>query len=413
MPASRLRNDSDCVSFLSIHSSKGLEYPVVFLVSAGNKLNVRLDGDIVTAGGLGAGAIIRDRKNHREFSSFYRNAAAVKNERDEKDEYMRLLYVALTRARNRLYITAAVPADSAEYDIRRACLSNGCPTDSDVYSSSSFFSWIMYGIADAADAAPFRAFAGVPTNGGADGSLFYGEVIPLYDRETCAVTKTEPPKREYIDPAYAEQLISRRYAHIADVCVPSKLSVSEIKRKSSLPSRAPVPAFMQNGVTGADRGNATHLFLQFCDFTAVHDEQSLECEIGRLLRCEFISRRDSELIEREKVIRFLKSDIMQRAIADCKKEERLMFSLPARSVTDIDSDEPVAIQCVLDLWYTENGRAVIIDYKTDRVKTENELISRYAVQLELYATALKQNYGLETAHKYIYSFCLERFIEIK
>ena len=89
-----------------------------------------------------------------------------------------------------------------------------------------------------------------------------------------------------------------------------------------------------------------------------------------------------------------------------------MFSLPASEVLDTDSEETVTVQGVLDCLFVKDGRAVIVDYKTDRVKTEAELIDRYKVQLDLYGRAVMVNEGLVTDKKYIYSFCLKKFITL-
>ena len=141
---------------------------------------------------------------------------------------------------------------------------------------------------------------------------------------------------------------------------------------------------------------------------------SLEREAKRLTENEFISKRDGELIEKEKILRFLQSDTMRRlnTLGTCNKEQRFLFTLPARKVIDTDSEEPIIIQGVIDCWYIENGKAVIVDYKTDSVKDAAELVRRYEVQLKMYEKALSVLNGITTAHKYIYSFALSEFIEV-
>jgi hypothetical protein len=150
------------------------------------------------------------------------------------------------------------------------------------------------------------------------------------------------------------------------------------------------PRFMQNGITGADRGNATHAFLQFCDFSKITDPLSFEKEKQRLLDYDFITNQQSGLVDGDGILEFITSDLMQSLIAldSCKKEDRFIFTIPAREVTDIDSDEPVVIQGIIDCWFEKNGAAVIVDYKTDRVTDESELVSRYKVQLDMYEKAL-------------------------
>lgn len=129
VPAARLRKSDGCVSLLSIHRSKGLEFPVVFLVNAGNDIVTKISGDILLDSALGAGAYVRDGASHRDFSSPCREVLKEKIKTDELNEYIRLLYVALTRAESHLFITAAMNAADAEKAIEKAYACGGCPSD--------------------------------------------------------------------------------------------------------------------------------------------------------------------------------------------------------------------------------------------------------------------------------------------
>lgn len=378
LPAAKLKKSDSCVSILSIHKSKGLEYPAVFLVDTAENLN-RSGSDVIYAHSLGmTGTEIRDSATHREFSSFHRRVIKQLKKEERLYESIRVMYVALTRARTRMYIYAS---KDSSYKLE---------TDRNTFGSS-FWNWLVYSV----------------------GSEYPINVIHA---ESDAETESETVQTEtYTDLSMLESISSRQYAYADSVNVPSKLSVSDIKGMQMQKSHTfKKPRFMQNGVTGTDRGNATHTFLQFCDFNAVKDQVSLEKEISRLTEYEFISRRDSELLEKDKILNFLTSDIMRRLSESdaCYKEERFLFNIPANEVLDTESREEISVQGILDCLYVTNGKAVIVDYKTDRVKTEDELVSRYAVQLNMYERAVKVVRGLETEHKYIYSFCLEKFIEI-
>lgn len=418
VPAARLRKSDGCVSLLSIHRSKGLEFPVVFLVNAGNDIVTKISGDILLDSALGAGAYVRDGALHRDFSSPCREALKEKIKTDELNEYIRLLYVALTRAESHLFITAAMNAADAEKAIEKAYACGGCPSDFDICSKASFFRWMLYPLINSADAAPFYAFAGKTQIPSGDRGLFKAEVTVLADKtEAEAELAAEKDHTPAFSAEYIKQMTAREYAYSKSTLIPSKLSVSDIKNlksEKSTKKSVPKPRFLQNGTTGADRGNATHRFLQFCDFSAVRDEASLERELARLLEYEFISKRESELIEKEKILEFLQSDKMRRlnALGTCSKEQRFLFTLPACEIMDTDSTESVIIQGVIDCWYIENGKAVIVDYKTDRVKSAGEFAERYGVQLEMYAAALQKLRGIPTSHKYIYSFALSEFIEV-
>lgn len=420
VPAARLRKSDSCVHLLSIHRSKGLEFPVVFLVTAGNDITINISGDILADSDLGAGAYLRDSVKHRDFSTLCRAAIKEKMKEDEIYEYIRLLYVALTRAKSHLFISAAMNAADAEKTILRAAESGGNPSDCDICDKKNFFAWILYAVMGCADAAPFAAFAGAAQEPSADAGLFNSEISVLCGQSDENIQEsTEKTNDDAVfSYEYIKEMITRKYAFEKSTRIPSKLSVSEIKNMQTAGTEVkisvPKPRFLQNGVTGADRGNATHRFLQFCDFDSVTDMSSLEREAKRLTENEFISKRDGELIEKEKILRFLQSDTMRRlnTLGTCNKEQRFLFTLPAKKVMDTDSEEPIIIQGVIDCWYIENGKAVIVDYKTDSVKDAAELVRRYEVQLKMYEKALSVLNGITTAHKYIYSFALSEFIEV-
>jgi len=418
--AARLKKADDCVNILSIHGSKGLEYPVVFFVNTAAGMYKEHKSQILADNYL-AGAIIRDDKTHREFPSLFYNVVEKSAKKQDIYEYMRLLYVALTRARARLYVTASMTAALAEKTIRAAHFANGNPTDYHLLESPSFFKWMLYSLITSKSCENFARFAGVPPKFNKE---LFDATLVFPDTEDIAIeTKIQQPENKPIDATYVKQMLSKTYPHLSDTLVPAKLSVSEIKGIRQQEDSADVlikqspralrPRFM-SGAKATDKGNATHRFLQFCNFKSIIDMPSLTKEISRLVEYEFISKEDVSLIEKDKILRFLQSDIMQ-TLANAgteSKEERFVFTIPANEILNTDSTVPITVQGVLDCWYVVNGQAVIVDYKTDRVSDATELKRRYSVQLDMYSKALKHLIGIDTSHKYIYSFCLEQFIEI-
>lgn len=419
VPPARLKKSDDYVSLLSIHKSKGLEFPVIFLVSTEINLDRNSNELIADNSGL-VGCKIRDFITHRDFNSLHRLLARQKQKETRLFEAMRVLYVALTRAMSRLYIYAAMNAETAEKVITGACMSEGNPTNLELLKSPTYFKWLVNALCTSPCSNPLRAVADMPTIDGKS-NLFKAQVIEaVYDEEyeeECVSASQVANYDEFL--TRTEQ----KYRFEESCNIPAKLSVSEIKSLHGIENGAelrpkksprPRPRFMQKGVKGTDIGNATHEFLQYCNFDAVTDEISLEKEIKRLTEYEFISEHDCSLIEKDKILRFLTSDKMQefRKAERCFKEERFMFTLPANEVLDTTATEEIAIQGILDCMYVTDNKATILDYKTDRVNDEKELIDRYKVQLDMYEKAVKKIRGFDTQHKYIYSFCLEKFIEV-
>ncbi len=418
MPMARLKKSDSCINILSIHKSKGLEYPVVFVVNTGDTITLRDRGGILSHSSGIIGGDIRDLKNHREFGSFHRRIVRKMQVEEELYEAMRVLYVALTRPRTKLYLYSTADVKNIENAVKTAVMLSEKPSVYDITDSPSFFKWMLFGIINSTSSNKLRAFAGEKTLDGENDGLFSLDII---EAELCEI-KTEQINTECktSDITQLRELLNRVYKFQSSTEIPAKLSVSEIKGMRDgddciVPSAVyKKPRFIQKTVSAADKGNATHKFLQFCDFSKVTDSLSLDAEVKRLVDYEFITERESELVQKDKVLRFLTSVKMRELLCSdkCYKEERFLFTIPANEVLDTTSCEEITIQGILDCIYVVDGRAVILDYKTDRVKTEDELILRYKVQLDMYEKAVRKVMGLETANNYIYSFELEKFIEL-
>ncbi len=411
IPPSKLRDGPDCVNLLSIHKSKGLEFPVVFFVNTTASITHE-HNEVMYNTSLGAGTKLRDSERHCEFSSLTRNIIIEKEWHDDIDEYIRLLYVALTRAGSHLFISGALTAKAAHEMIISCDNMTNPPTPTETDVGASFFKWMLMPYIKTAGANKLRSFAGLfPVSAP---SLFNSEVIDIDAEVTAEDTETQKPDTASVyDYDEVIRLLSRE---VKTESIPGKLSVSEIKQaktqKSSMSFKK--PRFLSGGVTGADIGNATHKFLQFCDFYAISDTDSFDIEKKRLVEDEFISSREAELVDSDGVIEFMNNPLLKSLVSEytLQKEERFMFTLEAREIMDTDSCEQVLIQGVLDCLFISGNEAVIVDYKTDRVTEEGELIDRYKTQLEMYARAVKQNRGLSTKACYIYSFALKKFIKL-
>ncbi len=416
IPPSRLRSSDNCVSLLSIHRSKGLEYPVVFLVNAGAVIRKPNADEVMLDSKLGAGGSICDTQNHRQFKGVAYNVIRENALCEDINEYIRLLYVALTRPKCHLFVTACINHNDAEKMILDCDRAGKTPTSLEVMDSPSFLKWMLYSCIHTDSANKLRAFVGLEQM--TEKGLCQANIYEMSDAETDGFAPDSEKTVKTIDKARVIELLSRKPE--GDFDVPLKLSVSEIKSMSkegegvSHSVAFKKPRFLQGAVSGTDRGNATHRFLQFCDFEKITDAKAFDSELSRLVQDEFILRREAELVDKQKILNFLNTEIMQTLLKSgkCHKEERFMFALPANEIIKTDSNQKIIVQGVLDCWYVVDGKAVIVDYKTDRVNSADTLIERYGVQLDMYEKALYINEGIETAKKYIYSFALEQFITV-
>jgi ATP-dependent helicase/nuclease subunit A len=208
-----------------------------------------------------------------------------------------------------------------------------------------------------------------------------------------------------------------QYPHAALSGIKSKYSASELSERSSAAEYycTARPAFMSKGeLTPAQRGTATHEFMQFADYSAAKSD--LDAEIERLCNEGFLMPVQADAIDRESVRGFFASNLFERIERADRvlREARFITEVP---VCDIDSsvsekNEFAVVQGVADCVFFENGGIVILDFKTDRIKSPYELVSRYYIQLKIYADALGRTYERPVRQCLIYSLFLNREIDL-
>ena len=172
-----------------------------------------------------------------------------------------------------------------------------------------------------------------------------------------------------------------------------------------------IPKFMQSGnMTSAQKGTAVHRFMETCDFEKA--ERDIETEKQRLLSLSKLSKEQADSLDLNMISKFFKSRLYKRIAASDKvvREQKFRINMPVnKAFADIQGDfdnESIIVQGVIDCAFFENGRAVVLDYKTDRVTNSDELVSMYHRQLEIYKTAAEQIFSCEVGEVLIYSFAL-------
>ena len=236
-----------------------------------------------------------------------------------------------------------------------------------------------------------------------------GESLPAMERDFTANTQAEP------DPALLEQIRKRleyAYSFAALNGVFAKRTASALAEQDAKEVfSASRPAFLSaHGLTPAQRGTAVHLFMQHADYEKAAKEP--KAELDRLCRAGFLSPEQGQAVELFKIEGFFASPLYarMRAAAKITREYKFMIELPAREVEpNLDErfdQETVVVQGMADCVLEEAGGLVIVDYKTDRGKSEADLAERYRPQLALYARALTQITGLPVQECCLYSFDL-------
>ena len=378
------------VQIVSIHRSKGLEYPVVFLCEAARRFNTRdRSGTVLVHPVLGLGPRVVDLKLRVRYPSLARLAIAKRQAREDQSEEMRLLYVALTRARERLFVVASCA--SAEKLLEKAADAARPPIAPETLAgAASYVSWLLCAaLADGQEHFKIR--------------VCRGEELPVPASE-----QSEPVP---VDPAASRELRRRLgfvYPHPAAVELPSKVTATELKgryerdpdaqellKPRAYSFRMPVLGQGERALTATEKGVATHLVLQYMDFSKAASRAGIKSEVERLCAARFLSEREARAVNLSAIERLFRSELGRRMLACAKplREFRFSLLLDADRLYPGAAGEQLLLQGVVDCCLEEDGELVIIDYKTDAVRTEEEIAARAALyrgQLMAYAEALSR-----------------------
>lgn len=413
------------VRIMSIHKSKGLEFPIVFVAGLGkifNKQDTR--GKLLIDADLGIGTDYLDSEKRIKGPTLKKNVMKRRMELDALGEELRVLYVALTRAKEKLILTAS----SKKVEERMAKWSMVAAAGGEIpYTvltlASSYLDWILMSIPEKN---PWIEYHAETFSDQLDREIGT-QILKNLSRERLKWLAKEPAeKTEQI--RQIDEIINNsynfEYPYPDDLRLNTKMSVSEIKKKSMeteeeetvfLPT---LPVFMekeQEEKSGAARGTAYHRVLQYLPFEQTLSRAQLEAFPEKLVK---EGRMDSEsaLLVRGYVLEKLTNSSlgkrMQKAALAGKlyREKQFVIGIPAREMGEWNSDERVLIQGIIDAFFEEDGNLILVDYKTDHVDSPEILIKRYESQIKYYTRALEQMTGKKVAEKYLYSF---RFGEIK
>ena len=417
-PASTVSEHADVVRIMSIHNSKGLEFPVVFLAGTGGLFNPdSTKGDLLLHPEAGIGLVRRDSETLRQHNTLSRQAVSLAIRKSERAEELRVLYVAMTRAKEKLIITMSVKDPASKLNRLAAALGEGETLPPYlVLSSRSMGDWLL--------SAALRHPSGNLLRKMADSedlSLCSAD-HPWKIEVLRAPSPAEAEKDTAVLPPADEELyqllLQRTAFHYPFAplgTVPAKLGASEAAPESDNGAFTATqrPAFLgHTGLTPAERGTALHTFMQFASFAAAAADP--QAEVQRLVERKFLTPQQGESIPLDKVTRFFRSRLYQRmqAADRCMREYPITIDIPAALFLPEDllpADSPgesVVIQGIADCVFQEKNGLVVVDYKTDHVKTPMELAERYRQQLHIYAYALQRILKLPVRQCILYSFAL-------
>ena len=429
------------VKIMTVHKSKGLEFPVVFLVGCGVKFNRDdLNSTLLSDPGTGIALKLTDDTGLARTDTPQRLALTVSIREKQIEEQMRVLYVALTRARERLYITGSAGGKDPDGVLSLAAFRARFACRSSVMAANCYLDWLLPAAASAGDSVELSVFSG------GDGSSDDKEKVPETPDEVPEIKKcafgTDEARYTRIKEKLAE-VFEYSYPQAEAAKIPAKLSVSRLypdmldegaaePMPDRLPSTDRKPLFMMaesdKRASAAERGTATHLFLQFCDFERA--KCSVRQELARLVAEKFIPAKNTESTNVRQLEGFFSSPFFKR-VEEAKKvwrETRFNLLFPAsdftsdRKAAESLKNEKILVQGVIDLLFIDNdGKIVLCDYKTDYVPAEiagdDKLIERFFLdrhgeQLSYYAKAVERLLSHRPDSVCIYSLFLGKEYEL-
>ncbi|SDM83825.1 helicase-exonuclease AddAB subunit AddA [Acetanaerobacterium elongatum] len=419
---------ADVVRILSMHKSKGLEFPVCFVADCSKQFNRQdLNEPSLLHSTLGFSCKRREPESLKQYTTVPQEALKLEISKGMLSEEMRILYVALTRAKEYLYIVTA----EKKPDKRLAKLAENL-TDSvklnpfTVQGAQSFSDWILTAALRKKEAACLRELAGLddscvlPDDGVWQVRLITPAAPENKQTEAAEETAVIVPKAASADMPLLYKLrerIDKVYPFIQSVEIPTKLAVSDIAERQTVLTELRGPSFtFSGGLTPAQKGSALHKFMQFSDYRQA--SLDLAAEISRMQRQSYLSPEESAVIDQKKLATFFEGALAKRMFASPKLMRELKFisQLDAKEYStacaESGEDDYIVIQGVADCVFEEDGALVIVDYKTDAVKSAEELIKRYSLQLHYYKRALEQSLAKPVKECVLYSFALGRPISI-
>ena len=411
-----LNEMDDAVRIMSIHKSKGLEFPVCILADLGKRFNKGdLNEQILVHGELGFATKRRDEEDHI-FSTLEYEIMHLELENNLLSEEMRVLYVAMTRAKESLHLVTTAP----DLQKKLSKLAAGL-TDADKLSAmavrncSGYGDWILSAALRHPDGALLREIAEIPVRVvDAQGTLRVIVSYPDGTRKGTLIEEEERTSPAAEDAELTKEIRSRmeyRYPFEAETKIPGKVAVSEIAEKETREQYAFTarPRFETGqALTPAQRGTVMHQFLQFADFEAC--EKDIHAQIEQLVEQRFFTPVEAQVLDAEMLSRFFQTRLYSRIkhSEHSWRERRFLVMLDYGLCTgnEEDAGREVVVQGVCDYVFEENGELIIVDYKTDHVQAVEELRRRYSRQLMIYRLALEKMTGKRVKECILYSIPL-------
>ncbi len=420
------------VQIMSIHKSKGLEFPIVLLTDLGKRFNrADLQTPVLVHPRLGLGPLYIDLDRRIRYPTIAREAVSGLVSRESRSEEMRVLYVGMTRAKEKLILTASMPAAGRRMKELGALSALPVPAET-VDGGRSMAEWILLPLLRRWEAAPLRDLAGQEAE---DFSLTEDALWQVFlHKDTpgiCLPAGTEAGGNSAADaPALPvnREALDFVYPYAAACTAPTKITATQLKGREKdreivqetiqpyVRRDFSAPRFLsgRRPLTGAERGTATHLVMQHLP---LKEDTDVGAVVEDLAARRFLTREQAEAVDQAAFRRFLASPLASELQKADRVEREFRFSLlmpGEKYFPELDGGEEVLLQGVVDLFAVRDGGVTVVDFKTDYVTEDTlpEKIAHYRPQLEAYSAALERILELPVKHRILYFFCAGQAVEV-
>ena len=450
----------DVVRIMTIHKSKGLEFPVCIVAGCAGQFNMRdTEGALICESDYGIGLDYVDLEKRVKYKDIRKRFLAKYMQEESLGEELRVLYVALTRAKEKLIMTGFCKDFEKlgleehfgnEREDARKSKSDSQPVMGIPglrchkllplqmrVNAKCYLDWIL-----AAESPLVKV--GLYTTQDLTQEFIETAVKQQWEKETLLAMVEEIAGGESANGRTVDAQLSFVYPHENLKNLYTKTSVSELKMaamhkayEKQLQEEIPISLFPteeiipyipnfakeSSAVTGAARGSAYHRLLELLDYAEwikyleegkEASKQYIDTSISKFIDSGRITQEEVGMVNRRKLDLFLKSNVAARMAAasvrsELYKEQPFVLGIESSRLSEeFPDDEKVLIQGIIDVYFIEDGKIVLLDYKTDAVKTGDELKMRYQTQIDYYTEALERITGLEVKEKILYSFALEK-----
>lgn len=407
--------NENAVRIMSIHKSKGLEFPIVFVSGLSKKFNKQDARErVVMHPELGLGTEAIDPKKRIKMPTLQKKLIQKQVELESLGEELRVLYVALTRAKEKLIMTGTL---KEAYETVEKAAAENVMCKRGIYESlcgaGSFLDWII------------QVSAGEETP-------FVWNIVNIEDLIQQKVVQELEKRYDYEAlrnqteqiPEMLQERFSYEYPYKQELSVSGKVSVSELKKAAmeedvrelfEEPEIIPyIPAFLreERKNSGAERGTAYHRVLECMELSGIRHSEQVKERIEKLVSEGKLSQSAADSVNPYDIYLFCQCNLCKRMLQAQEKgklfkEQPFVIAKPAKEVyPEQESMLEVLVQGIMDAYFEEDGEYVLLDYKTDHIKTGKDLAARYEKQLQVYGEALEQMTGKKVKERVMYSFCL-------